>query len=195
MLVCEACFEKISFTHWDWNKENELSQRCRLLFPAENTWALIHFEEKGLSREIIHELKYRQREKVGKILAEWIAERLDFEENKPDVIVPIPLHPRKMRERGYNQLYVFTEELSNLYKIPFNLSLLRRNYYRSAQALKDKAHRKATAGMFSLTENIENRHVLIVDDVFTTGNTMSAAAWEILAGGSNKISVLVMAVD
>lgn len=194
-VICEACFDKINFTHWSWTVENELSERCRLLFPVKNAWGLMVFEEKGLSREIIHDLKYRQREKVGKFLAECCAERLSFDKDKPHMIVPVPLHPRKLRERGYNQLDIFSKTLSARFKIPYEPRMLKRNFYKSAQALKDKEHRASTSGLFSLTKPITDAHVLIVDDVFTTGNTMAAAAWEFLQKGNNSVSVVVMAVD
>lgn len=194
-LVCEACFDQIHFTHYDYYSENELKKRCKLLLPVENAYALMQFEEESLSRKIVHSLKYNGREKTGKILAEWTAERLDFGSTKPDLLVSIPLHPKKTKERGYNQLHLFTETLSKYYEIPYDHTLIKRNFYKKAQALKDKAHRSETENLFSITKKIQHQHVLIIDDVFTTGNTMSSVAWEILQSGSNKVSVLVMAVD
>lgn len=195
MLICELCFDQINFTHWSFEEDNLLKMRCKLLFPTENAFALMLFEEESLSREIVHELKYRNREKVGKILAEWTCERLNFEKQKPDILVSVPLHPKKQKERGYNQLHFFTENLSQNLEIPYNHNLLKRNYYKKAQALRDKVHRNETENLFSLTDRIENQHVLIIDDVFTTGNTMASIAWEILKKGNNKVSVLVMAMD
>lgn len=155
----------------------------------------MQFEQENLSRKIIHELKYRSREKTGKILAEWTTHRLDFKNTKPDVLISVPLHPKKEKERGYNQLHLFTKTLSDFYNIPYDHNLLKRNHYSKAQALKDKKHRLETQNTFSLTKSISNQHVLLIDDVFTTGNTLSAIAWEILQKGNNKVSVLVMAMD
>ena len=195
LLVCDLCFSQIHFTHNDYLGNNPVKEKCRLLFPVENTYALIQFEEEGLSRKIIHELKYRSREKTGKILAEWTIERLDFENTKPDLMVSVPLHPKKLRERGYNQLHLFTETLSEFYNIPFEHNLIKRNHYSKAQALKDKKHRLESVNTFSLTQPVTGKHILLIDDVFTTGNTVSSIAWEILKAGDNKVSVLVMAVD
>jgi competence protein ComFC len=165
------------------------------LFPVENTFALIQFEEESLSRQIIHELKYRSRKKTGKILAEWTTERLDFKDEKPDLLVSVPLHPKKLKERGYNQLHLFTETLSEFYKIPFDHQLIKRNHYSKAQALKDKKHRLEAVNTFSVIQSVTGKHILLIDDVFTTGNTVSSIAWEILNAGNNKVSVLVMALD
>jgi ComF family protein len=194
-LVCNLCFEHIHFTHFNYFNENRIKEKCKLLFPVENTYALMQFEKENLSRKIIHELKYKSREKVGKILAEWTIEQLNFKNERPDLLVSVPLHSKKMKERGYNQLHLFTETLSKFYNIPFDHELIRRNYYSKAQALKDKKHRMETENTFSITKNITGKHILLVDDVFTTGNTLSSIAWKILNSGNNKVSVLVMAVD
>lgn len=194
-IVCEACFNQIHFTHWNFISENILKQKCRLLFPVENAFALLQFEKESLTRKIVHELKYKNREKVSKILAKWTIEKFDFQDQKPDLIVTVPLHPRKQKERGYNQLHLFADTISRKFNIPTDHFLIKRNRYKKAQALKDKAHRAETENVFSITKPIENQHILLIDDVFTTGNTMASVAWEILKSGNNKVSILVMAVD
>ncbi|MDR6369386.1 ComF family protein [Chryseobacterium bernardetii] len=195
LLVCGLCFNQIHFTHYDYFENNPIKEKCNLFFPVENTFALIQFEEEGLSRKIIHDLKYRSREKVGKILAGWTTERLDFKNEKPDLLASVPLHPRKLKERGYNQLHLFTETLSAFYNIPFDHGLIKRNHYSKAQALKDKKHRLESSNTFSVTQAVTGKHILLIDDVFTTGNTVSSIAWEILNAGNNRVSVMVMAVD
>lgn len=195
LLVCNLCFEQIHFTHFNFFEENYIKEKCKLLFPIENAFALMKFEKENLSRKIIHELKYKSREKAGKILAEWTTERLDFNKEKPDLLVSVPLHPKKLKERGYNQLHLCTETLSSFYGIPFSHNLIKRNHYSKAQALKDKQHRLETRNTFLITENITDKHILLIDDVFTTGNTLASIAWEILRAGNNKVSVLVMAMD
>ncbi len=195
LLVCDLCFDQIHFTHYNYFENNPIREKCSLLFPVENTFALIQFEKENLSRKLIHELKYKGREKVGKILAEWTTEVVDFKNRKPDLLVSVPLHPKKLRERGYNQLHLFTETLSEFYRIPFDHQLIKRNHYSKAQALKDKKHRQETVNTFSLTQPVSGQHILLIDDVFTTGNTISSIAWEILNSGNNRVSVLVMAID
>lgn len=195
VIVCNICFEHIHFTHSEYSEENNLKEKCKLLFPVENAYALMQFEKENLSRKIIHELKYKSREKTGKILADWVTERLNFKNGKPDLLVSVPLHPKKKKERGYNQLHLFTKILSDFYEIPHDHDLIKRNHYSKAQALKDKKNRLETQNTFSLTKKISNQHILLIDDVFTTGNTLATIAWEILKEGNNKVSVLVMAMD
>ena len=194
-LVCEICVPQIKFSHYNFYEENPLKNRCKLLFPVENAFALMEFQEEGLSRKLVHQLKYRSQEKVGKILANWTLEKLKFEDEKPDVLLTVPLHPKKLKKRGYNQLHLFADTLSKNWEIPHHKKALKRNTYQKAQATKDKSHRAETKYDFSLTEEISGKHVLLIDDVFTTGNTLSAIAWEILKNPTNKVSVLVMAFD
>lgn len=195
VLICNLCFDQIHFTHFNYFGDNGLKEKCKLLFPVEHAYALMQFEKENLSRKIIHDLKYRSREKAGKIIAEWVTEYLDFKAEKPDLLASVPLHPKKQKERGYNQLHLFTETLSKFYSIPFDHSLIQRNHYSKAQALKDKKHRMEVRNNFSLTKNISGKHILLVDDVFTTGNTLATIAWEVLKTEDNKVSVLVMAMD
>lgn len=195
LLVCDLCFSQIHFTHYDYFENSPMKEKCRLLFPIVNTFALIQFEEAGLSRKIIHELKYKNRENAGKILADWTTERLNFKNEKPDLMVSVPLHPKKLKERGYNQLHLFTETLSSFYHVPFDHQLIKRNHYSKAQALKDKEHRLKAINTFSITRPVTDKNILLIDDVFTTGNAISSIAWEILNSGNNQVSVLVMAMD
>lgn len=195
LLVCNLCFEYIHFTHFNYHQNNFIKEKCALLFPVENAFALMQFEKENLSRKIVHELKYKSRESIGKIIAGWTTERLDFNNGKPDALVSVPIHQKKLKERGYNQLHLFTETLSEFYDIPFSHDLLKRNHYSKAQALKNKQHRLETENPFSITQPISGKHIVLIDDVFTTGNTLATIAWEILNAGNNKVSVLVMAID
>lgn len=192
--VCELCENQISFCNLDFEAENILKESCKTLFPVENAFSVMEFQKEGLTRDLMHDLKYKSREDIGNLFAEWTIERLNFKQ-KPDLITSVPLHPKKMKERGYNQLHIFTKKISDHYKIPCDNDLIKRNYYAKAQALKNKKGREKQEQLFSLQKSIVGKHVLIIDDVFTTGNTMSMMAWEILKEKNNKVSVLIMAHD
>lgn len=129
-------------------------------------------------------------------MAKWITERINFRDNKPDLLVTVPLHYKKLKQRGYNQLHLFGNELSKHYQIPVNHTLLKRTKHSRAQAKKNQTERLKTKNAYQLTENINDKHILLIDDVYTTGNTISNIAWEILNNSKNvKISILVMAMD
>ena len=193
-LLCQDCMLQISFTHQQFGRDNELFDRCSPLFPLENAFALMNFQQNGLSQKILHQLKYAEKEYYAHHIAEWTIEKLSFE-NPPDLMVTIPLHPKKENKRGYNQLHLFAKSISEHFNIPLDNNLLKRNFYNQAQAKKDKNHRENLYDIFSTTREITNQHVLLIDDVLTTGNTMASAVWEILKYQGNKVSIMTMAID
>ncbi len=195
-IVCELCIENIHFSNHKFCENNGLKEKLSLLIPIENAFSLMLYEKKSLSQRIIHQLKYNHREKMGKNLADWTIEKSNLDRHKPDLILTVPLHPKKLKQRGYNQLHIFGNELSKHYQIPINHNLLSRTKHSRAQAKKNQTERLKTKNTYQLTEKISDKHILLIDDVYTTGNTISNIAWEILENSENvKISVLVMAMD
>lgn len=192
--VCEICYSQIHFIHYDFTDEHLFKNKCKLLFPIENAFALMEFEKNTISRKVIHGLKYKGRENIAKNIAQWTIEKLDFKNQKPDLLIDVPIHCKKLKKRGYNQLHLFTEELAKHYHIPYNHDVFKRNIHSKAQALKNKIGRQKSQNLFSLHKKIENQHVLIIDDVFTTGNTISNLAWDLIHQ-NNKVSILIMALD
>ncbi len=195
-VICEICLEKVNFTHHHFAANNSLMEKVRLMAPLGHAYSLFYYEKGSLAQHIIHTLKYNHREKIGKILAKWVWERIDFKDCKPDLIITVPLHPRKLKQRGYNQLHLFANELSKHFQIPVNHHFLRRTKHSRAQASKNQSERLKTKNAYQLTETISDKHILLIDDVYTTGNTISNIAWEILNNSKNvRISILVMAMD
>lgn len=193
-FVCEVCIEQINYSTETFESENIVKEKCNSLFPTENAFALMDFQKESLSRELIHSLKYAGRENIATILAQWTIARLSFLK-KPDLIISVPLHPKKQKKRGYNQLHLYTEKIAAFYKIPFDHDVISRDQNSESQAKKNRSGREKREHIFTLNKPIVGKHVLIIDDVLTTGNTMSAMAWELLKEKSNKISVLIMAND
>ena len=192
-ILCDICEEKLSFSHFKFDCENPLAQKAKLLFPIEQAYALFIFKEKNLARNLLHRLKYGDQEFIGKHFSHWIFDRISI--TNIDEIVSVPLHPKKLKKRGYNQLTLLGNELSKLYNIPINHQLLKRNSHNKAQAQKDKQQRTETETLFSVIGNPENKHILLIDDVYTTGNTLASIAWEILKHPNTKVSILVVAMD
>lgn len=193
MTLCEHCRSQLSFTHQRFDNNNLLYQRAMLRFPLEQAYALFKYEKNTVTQRLIHHLKYKSMPRIGAFLGEMIAEQL----NSPnmDALVTIPLHPKKEKERGYNQLHLLAETLSESWGIPHYPHYLKRNFYSKPQAKKDKAHRAYDKAIFSLNQREEVGHILLIDDVFTTGNTMADAAWCLLSQENIKLSTLVLAID
>lgn len=193
-VICDICFAHLNFTHFSFNENNILKQRCSTLFPIENAFALFRFEKNSVTREVIHQLKYKGREKIAKKLAEWTFEKVELPYSKPEIILTVPLHPKKQKQRGYNQMQLYADLLSDHWDIPYEKDALIRKDFQKAQALKKKTERIASKNQFQLVKEIKNKHILLMDDVFTTGNTLSKIAWELIPH-NNTISILVLALD
>lgn len=194
-VICETCFTRLNFTNYEYSENHHFKQRCSTLFPIENAFALFRFEQKSVAREIIHHLKYKGREKIAYQLAAWISNRIDFQGREPDLIITVPLHHKKQKQRGYNQLHLVADLLSKQWQIPHDKDAIIRKDHQKAQALKRKNERNTSNNRFELQTDIKNKHILLLDDVFTTGNTLAKIAWELLPERNNKISILVLALD
>lgn len=195
-IICPECLAKLSLTAWPFNSENELKARCRLNFPIENGWALMLYEKGGLSQKIIHQLKYSHREKVSNFLGEIAAFQIGHQLKEVDCIVPIPLAKTKFRKRGYNQLSGFADEISEISGLPVDNGLLCRPKGGKSQASKTQRQRLSSEDPFTINKKISDTHFLLVDDVLTTGTTLTFAAWHLLkCGENNRISIAVMAIE
>ena len=158
--------------------------------------ALFIFKDDGGVRPMIHALKYRGHAEVGEMLGRMAGRRYPMLSREYDLIVPVPLHPRKQRERGYNQALLIARGLSHVTGIPVCEALIRSTYTES-QTGQSYVERKTTmTGRFALQSAAHPAgvRILLVDDVLTTGATVQAAAEPLAAASAAKIGVLVAAV-
>ena len=198
-VICTLCRHNIPLTNHHLNRENEAFKKFYGRIPVEHTSALLYFHKKGIVQELIHNLKYKGQEEIGTVLGEWCADDLkkDAFLQSIDEIIPVPLHKRKLRERGYNQLTNFGKTLSNRLKIPYNPNLLVRNIYSKTQSKKNLLNRsEGIDSVFDVTftEKDYNKHFLLIDDVLTTGSTLEACSQALLKIPGAKISIVCMAM-
>ena len=198
-VICTVCRHDIPLTNHHLNAENEAFKKFYGRIPVIHTSALFYFHKKGIVQELIHNLKYKGHEEIGKILGEWYAEDLKNIEllHSADEIIPVPLHRRKLKERGYNQVTAFGKALSSSLNLNYNESLLIRNVYSKTQSKKNLLGR--TEGIeiifdVSFTEKDHNKHFLLIDDVITTGATLEACSRALLKIPGAKISIVCMAM-
>ena len=198
-VICTSCRHEMPLTQHHLNPENDAYKKFYGRIPVEYVSALVYFHKKGIVQELIHSLKYRGQEAIGTVLGEWYAEEL---KNIPilstvDTIIPVPLHPKKLRERGYNQVTEFGNALAKSLQIPVNTSILFRQVYSKTQSQKNRLGR--TEGIdtifdVSFDEKDHNKHFLLIDDVITTGATLEVCAKALLKIPGTKISIVCMAM-
>lgn len=198
-VICTVCRHDIPLTNHHLNPENDAFKKFYGRIPVIHTSALFYFHKKGIVQELIHNLKYKGHEEIGAILGEWYAEDLKTIDllQSVDEIIPVPLHRRKLKERGYNQVTAFGKALSSGLNIDYNGSILVRNVYSKTQSKKNLLGR--TEGIestfdVSFTEKDHNKHFLLIDDVITTGSTLEACSRALLKIPGAKISIVCMAM-
>jgi ComF family protein len=198
-VICTICRHDIPLTNHHLNPENDAFKKFYGRIPVIHTSALFYFHKKGIVQELIHNLKYKGHEEIGAILGEWYAEDLKTITllQTVDEIIPVPLHRKKLKERGYNQVTAFGEALSSSLNIDYNDSILIRNVYSKTQSKKNLLGR--TEGIetifdVSFTERDHNKHFLLIDDVITTGSTLEACSRALLKIPGAKISIVCMAM-
>jgi ComF family protein len=198
-VICTKCRHEIPLTQHHLNLENEAFKKFYGRIPVEHVSALVYFHKKGIVQELIHSLKYRGQEAIGTVLGEWYAEELKSSQllQTVDTIVPVPLHPKKLRERGYNQVTEFGYALAKSLQIPVNTSILFRQVYSKTQSQKNRLGRtEGIDTIFDVTfdEKDHNKHFLLIDDVITTGATLEVCAKALLKIPGTKISIVCMAM-
>jgi ComF family protein len=171
----------------------EMQKRLTESSRISKLMSLYHFEKDGTLQSIIHQLKYEGMTKLGVELGRKLGQKLLTELiNSPvDGIVPVPLHPTKLRERSYNQSEFIARGVREVTGLPVYTSLLKRHKYTSSQTQLNAPERKENVGdAFSLNKryllSVEGKTFLIVDDVITTGATSEACAEVLLKSGASK---------
>lgn len=198
-VICTLCRHHIPLTNHHLNPENEAFKKFYGKIPIEYASALFYFHKKGIVQEVIHKLKYKGHEEIGSVLGNWYAADLKeipvFQEI--DLIIPVPLHKKKYRERGYNQVSAFGLALSKELNIVYNESILVRTVYSKTQSKKNLLGRtEGIENIFNVnfTEKDHHKHFLLIDDVITTGSTLEACCRALLKIPGAKISIVCMAM-
>lgn len=144
---------------------------------------------------LIHRLKYDGTFALARPLAALMAAHWPQWEQPPDLVLPIPLHPRRRRQRGYNQSTLLGRHLAASIGLPFDDRALRRHRHTQPQiALGPEERRSNVAGAFvAVPERTAGRHIVLIDDVYTTGATMAAATEALLAAGAWSVSAYCLA--
>lgn len=150
------------------------------------------FKAEGNLQKLLHQLKYKKKFGVGKYLGKLIVEKQNefFTRVCPDIIIPVPLHRLKNAERGYNQSYYIAKGIASKLNIPIHEKLVKREKYTESQTkLGINERRQNVTGIFSVkrTSKLKGKNIVIVDDVITTGATISELAKVLKNAGAEKV--------
>ncbi|WP_026235573.1 ComF family protein [Echinicola pacifica] len=196
--LCRICEHQLPTTNYHLRPQNnDLSIKIMGLTQATNVMAFLRFSKKGMSQKLLHALKYRKKPEIGRLLGRLYGQKLleDGFEIRWDGIVPVPLHPLKEKRRGYNQSQMFAEGLSLVLNVPV-WKALDRIEFTSTQTKKSRMERISNVeGVFGINQSFEvlGKHLLLVDDVMTTGATLSACANVLLSSKTQQVDLAVIA--
>lgn len=200
-LICTACKLDLPRTNFHLKKTNPLQNRLTETPDVAFISAFLLFRRRGKVQKLIHALKYQNKPEVGYMLGLWYAHDLQKADVIPSnaVLLPIPLHPKKLKKRGYNQAEAFGQGLADGLKLPQIANALLRMRHTETQTRKSREDRYANVDdLFVLNSScfdaITNRPVFIVDDVITTGATLQSAVKCIRQVQPSSIGILTLTV-
>ncbi len=193
-FVCTMCMYKLPKTNYHTNTDNPLAKVFWGRVEVNAVAAYCHYQKGNSVQDLVHELKYNGKKQLGTYLGKWYGNDLKESPlfNKVDAIVYIPLHPTKLKKRGYNQSALFAEGLAQSMVVPVLHGALSRVKNTDTQTRKSRIERWANVeGIFKVDkpEELINKHVLLVDDIITTGATIEACAVELLKANPASISI------
>ena len=198
-LLCTDCNYRLPRTNYHLKPDNPFTERFWGRIPLETGAALFHFSKASKTQQLIHHLKYKGRRDIGVRLGEWYGYYLIETEHFRQVsrIVPVPLHPKKEWKRGYNQSAAIGEGLSRSMGIPHLPNGLERRNFTDTQTRKTRMERMQNVQQtFAVkqTNALKGEHILLVDDVMTTGATLEACGRKILELEGTQLSMLTLAI-
>lgn len=198
--LCTACRTQLPYTDYHRlpPRDNPLARRFWGRVPMEYVLSYLRFLRRGRVQHLLHQLKYQGQQEVGTALGQMYG--LELAQHglgtDLDLIVPVPLHRRKLAKRGYNQSDTFAEGLARSLAVPWAADALQRTSFTASQTRKSRAERwQNVAEVFAVPrpEAVQGKHVLVVDDVLTTGATLEACAIKLLDAGAGAVSVATIA--
>ncbi len=197
-IICLKCMADMPFTTYHTNYENPVSQLFWGKVRVEMATALFYFAKGSRYRKLLHRLKYSNKPEIGVLLGRELGARINESPyfTAIDFIVPVPLHTSRLKQRGYNQSAMIGQGISEVTGIPLFDGAIVRTEATQTQTRKTREERwKNVSGKFAVPDvhSLENKHVLLVDDVITTGSTLEAVAETLLQVAGLKLSVAVLA--
>jgi ComF family protein len=197
-FLCMKCWFDLPISRFENEDENKVAQLFWGRVQIEHATSYFHYRKGSRYQKLIHFIKYKGLKELGletgRRFGDILAEAENF--NQVDKVVPVPLHPKKQKKRGFNQSEWIARGISEAMNKPMLENNLYRKIFTSTQTRKNRFERwQNVEGIFGVNnpEEFENQHVLIVDDVVTTGSTLEACAYELLKVSGAKVSMATLA--
>lgn len=196
--ICSTCLYGLPYTDHHLHRENLVARQFWGRIPCHAAMAMLFFKKGGTVQQLIHHLKYSNQPALGIKLGVLLGERLLLSPDyrNIDFLIPVPLHRERLKKRGYNQAECIVQGLAQVLNVPVSTRHLFRGTSTDSQTHKGRFQRfenMSTAFELHHAEDLKNTHLLIIDDVLTTGATLEACAIALLQSKPEKISIAALA--
>jgi ComF family protein len=197
-VLCLRCLANLPETGFEIHPDNPAEKIFRGRLKILNGTAQYYFTKESLVQRLMHQLKYKGNKELGKQWGRLMGESLKKSKRYDvDALIPLPLFPAKEKKRGYNQSAVICEGMKESMNIPVLYDVITRPQFTETQTKKGRIERwKNIEGKFELVhaEAIRGKHILLVDDVITTGATMEACGAELLKAENVRLSIATLCI-
>lgn len=196
-VICLECIHSLPVASFHKTGSEMLKDKFYGRFLVKNATSLIYFQKRGLTQELLHNLKYRGKKEISSFFGKWLGAELAENNNYKEIemVIPVPLHKQKLKKRGFNQVEGFGKEIALALNVPYRDDILIKISKTGSQVFKTRILRFEAEELF-YTQNlveIKNKHILLVDDIITTGATLEKCALQLLKGENVNISVATIA--
>lgn len=197
--ICTNCRHQLPVTNFHLKNDEAVKKVFFGRVKLAHATALLHYSKHGMVQQLIHNLKYRGHETVGLCLGEWLGAELSqlSSYKSVDMVIPVPLHKIKKRKRGYNQVSKFGMAIAEALEADYREDILVKVHHTKTQVFKNRLMRWSDAhAVFNLNtpEDLSNKHILLVDDLITTGATIERCAEALNQAKNIKLSIATMAI-
>ncbi|HMO61326.1 MAG TPA: phosphoribosyltransferase family protein [Ferruginibacter sp.] len=197
--LCAKCMTALPYTHYAMHEGNPVEKIFGGRLPIAAAHSQFYFEKTSLMQHLVHQLKYKGNTSIGIYLGELLGKTLSVSHRfqQIDALIPLPLYPEKEKKRGYNQAAIICQGISAVLRIPIiNNNLIRRRYT-DTQTKKHRTERwENVADSFIVrdSEALCGKHLLLVDDVITTGATLEAGGAALMQAKDTKLSIATLTI-
>ncbi len=196
--LCGNCWHDLPVTNFHKNKDNKVAQLFWGRTEISNATAFFKYRKGSNYQHLIYFTKYKGLKdlgfEVGRKFGLVLSESKEY--SSVDLIIPVPLHPKKQKQRGYNQSEWIAKGVAEAMKKKLSVNMLKRKIFSSTQTRKNRFERwQNVEGIFevSISDAIRGKHILLIDDVITTGSTLEACAYQLLKLPETKVSIATLA--
>lgn len=197
-MLCLRCLSELPVTNFFEQPSNPVEEKFYGRMAVRHAGAAYYFTKDSLLENLVYQLKYRGNKNIGvylgKLMGELLQESKQFQ--SVDAIIPLPLNKRREKKRGYNQATALANGMCSVWNKPLFDKAVLRNVHTETQTKKDRLSRwENMQGVFAIAqpEALQGKHLLLIDDVVTTGASLETCGIEILKVNSTTLSIATLA--